>query len=62
MSNWIHTTKISSLTINRTILSRLDSATSILINEMKVSAITEIVKIIYSYQLVYFQKTRKKFS
>ncbi|KAG0435393.1 LINE-1 retrotransposable element ORF2 protein, partial [Dictyocoela muelleri] len=60
MSNWIHTPKISSLNLNRTILSQLDTATRILIDETGMSEISEIIKILYSCQLVYFQKTRKQ--
>ncbi|KAG0425251.1 hypothetical protein DMUE_6045, partial [Dictyocoela muelleri] len=53
------TPKVSSLVYNHKILQQIDLCSEILINQMKITQITEIIKLIYSCQLNYFKFTHR---
>lgn len=56
---WTQTQKISSLVINYSTLSQIDSSVKILINQHKITDICDIVKTLYASQLIYMEKTKR---
>ncbi|KAG0435242.1 LINE-1 retrotransposable element ORF2 protein [Dictyocoela muelleri] len=56
---WKPTPRISSLILNRKLLREIDDAVNILIVQEKISDICDIVKVIYSAQLIYSEKIKK---
>ncbi|KAG0435477.1 LINE-1 reverse transcriptase like protein [Dictyocoela muelleri] len=59
LETWKPTRKISSLTLNHKLLENIDKAASILINHSNINDIGEIVKLIYSAQVIYDENIKK---
>ncbi|KAG0435431.1 Retrovirus-related Pol polyprotein from type-2 retrotransposable element R2DM [Dictyocoela muelleri] len=59
LETWEPTPKFSSITFNHVVMSQINTATEFIIKELNIKSISDIVKLIYSCQVIYFRNTKR---